>query len=81
MDVLEEYRAAGKIRWIGFSTHAHAPVIKAAISSNRFDSMNIHYHVRPKATGDVFAGLLACCGLLFLFIDVSASLQGSGGWV
>eukprot|EP00904_Undaria_pinnatifida_P010039 jgi/Undpi1/6165/HiC_scaffold_20.g08649.m1 len=44
MEVLEEYRAAGKIRWIGFSTHAHAPVIKATISSNKFDSMNIHYH-------------------------------------
>eukprot|EP00904_Undaria_pinnatifida_P010038 jgi/Undpi1/6164/HiC_scaffold_20.g08648.m1 len=43
MEVLEEYRAAGKIRWIGFSTHATAPVIKTAISSKRFDSVNLHY--------------------------------------
>ena len=52
LEVLEEYRAAGKIRWIGFSSHAHAPVIHAAISSNRFDCMNIHHHVRPKTTGN-----------------------------
>lgn len=46
LEVLEEYRAKGKIGWIGFSTHAHASVIKAAISSGKFDSINIHYHVR-----------------------------------
>lgn len=46
MEVVEEYRAKGKIRWVGFSTHAHADVIKATISSKKFDCMNIHYHVR-----------------------------------
>lgn len=45
MDVLEEYRAAGKIGFIGFSTHAHASVIKAAIASNKFDSVNMHCQV------------------------------------
>lgn len=46
MEVIEEYRAQGKIRWIGFSTHAHADTIKAAIATNKFDSINIHQHVR-----------------------------------
>ncbi|CAN0129443.1 unnamed protein product [Scytosiphon promiscuus] len=44
MEVVEEFRAAGKIRWVGFSTHGHAPVIKEAISSKKFDCINIHYH-------------------------------------
>ncbi|CAN0318645.1 unnamed protein product [Ectocarpus sp. 6 AP-2014] len=44
MEVVEEFRAKGKIRWVGFSTHAHADVIKATISSKKFDCMNIHYH-------------------------------------
>ena len=46
MDVLEEFRAAGKIRFIGFSTHGHVPIIKAAIASNKFDCINIHYQVQ-----------------------------------
>lgn len=45
MEVVEEFRAQGKIRFVGFSTHGHASVIKAAISSEKFDCMNIHYHV------------------------------------
>lgn len=45
MDVLEEYRAAGKVGFVGFSTHAHASVIKAAIASNKFDSVNMHCQV------------------------------------
>lgn len=50
MEVAEEFRAKGKIRFIGFSTHAHAPVIKAAISSKKFDCVNIHYHVSAWST-------------------------------
>ena len=59
MEVLEEYRAAGKIRWIGFSTHATAPVIKTAISSKRFDSVNLHYQVRRRCTGNLFTCFFA----------------------
>ncbi|CAN0097043.1 unnamed protein product, partial [Ectocarpus sp. 13 AM-2016] len=44
MEVVDEFRAKGKIRWVGFSTHAHADVIKAIVSSKKFDCMNIHYH-------------------------------------
>lgn len=46
MEVIEEYKEAGKIKWIGFSTHGHASVIRAAIMTGKFDSINIHYHVR-----------------------------------
>lgn len=46
MEVVEEFRAAGKIRWVGFSTHGHAHVIQKAIATNKFDSINIHYQVR-----------------------------------
>lgn len=45
MDVLGEYKAAGKIGFIGFSTHGHASVIKAAIASKKFDSVNMHCQV------------------------------------
>ncbi|CAM9698797.1 unnamed protein product [Laminaria digitata] len=62
MEVLEEYRAAGKIRWIGFSTHAHAPVIHATISSNRFDCMNIHYHFVGSYTASGTNQELGGCG-------------------
>lgn len=51
MEVVEEFRAKGKIRWVGFSTHGHAPVIKAAISSEKFDCINIHYHVSAPRLG------------------------------
>ena len=35
LEVAEEYRKAGKIRHIGFSTHAHADVIIAAIETGK----------------------------------------------
>ncbi|CAM9252429.1 unnamed protein product [Chrysoparadoxa australica] len=45
MEVVEEYRAAGKIRWVGFSSHGHASTIYEAISSNKFDYVNLHWHL------------------------------------
>lgn len=62
MEVVEEFRAKGRIRFVGFSTHGHAPVIKAAISSEKFDCMNIHYHVSTlpdKNSGMLSVELLA----------------------
>eukprot|EP00581_Thalassiosira_minuscula_P012620 CAMPEP_0183732296 /NCGR_PEP_ID=MMETSP0737-20130205/38101_1 /TAXON_ID=385413 /ORGANISM="Thalassiosira miniscula, Strain CCMP1093" /LENGTH=654 /DNA_ID=CAMNT_0025965273 /DNA_START=28 /DNA_END=1992 /DNA_ORIENTATION=+ len=44
IDALRELRAEGKIRWIGFSTHAPAHVIERAIESDAFDYLNLHYH-------------------------------------
>jgi len=44
MEVIEEFRAAGKIRWVGFSTHGQVDVICAAINTGRFDYVNLHHH-------------------------------------
>lgn len=62
MEVVEEFRQQGKIRFVGFSTHAHAPVIKAAISTEKFDCMNIHYQVsaRPMSTTTELCCKLVC---------------------
>lgn len=40
IDALRELREEGKIRWIGFSTHAPSHVIKRAIESDAFDYVN-----------------------------------------
>lgn len=37
--------AAGKIRFVGFSTHASLDIILTAIESNQFDFVNLHYHL------------------------------------
>eukprot|EP01051_Picozoa_sp_SAG22_P002532 SAG22_NODE_114_length_19318_cov_13.809980_6_plen_282_part_00 len=44
MEVAEEFRKAGKIRHIGFSTHAMTPTIVNAIETDLFDYVNLHYH-------------------------------------
>lgn len=44
LDVLEEYKAAGQIGSIGFSTHAPTEVICQAILTGRFDFVNLHYY-------------------------------------
>lgn len=44
IDALTELRSEGKIRYIGFSTHAPAHVIKKAIETDQFDYVNLHYH-------------------------------------
>merc|ERR1719197_857650 len=43
MDVVKEYVAAGKIRHIGFSTHAQTDCIVKAINSGAFSYVNLHY--------------------------------------
>jgi aryl-alcohol dehydrogenase-like predicted oxidoreductase len=44
IDILHEYKANGKIRHIGFSTHGQAEHIKRCINSDAFDYANIHFH-------------------------------------
>jgi len=39
-----QWKAEGKIRHIGFSTHGTADNILQLIESNRFDYVNLHYH-------------------------------------
>merc|ERR1711865_536537 len=43
MDVINEYRAAGKVRHVGFSTHAMTQTIINAINTGQFDYVNLHY--------------------------------------
>jgi uncharacterized protein len=43
-EVAERFRRAGRIRHIGFSTHASTRLIADAIRSDRFDYVNLHYY-------------------------------------
>eukprot|EP00977_Amphora_coffeiformis_P029092 scaffold38688_cov176-Amphora_coffeaeformis.AAC.1 len=43
-NVIQEYKAAGKIRHIGFSTHGPSDVIRKYIATEKFDYVNIHHH-------------------------------------
>lgn len=44
IDVVKEYVAAGKIRHVGFSTHADQSLIRKLIETDAFDYVNLHYH-------------------------------------
>jgi hypothetical protein len=44
LDVAERWRRQGRIRHIGFSTHAAKPLILRMIESDRFDYVNLHYY-------------------------------------
>lgn len=44
IESLQELRAEGRVRNIGFSTHAPAHIIKKAIETDSFDYVNLHYH-------------------------------------
>ena len=43
IDAVRELKKEGKIRWIGFSTHAPAHIIKKAIETDAFDYLNCKY--------------------------------------
>lgn len=43
-EVAQEFQRQGRVRFIGFSTHAPLPVIQQAIASNRFDYVNLHWY-------------------------------------
>ena len=42
MEVVDELRKAGKVKWVGFSTHGMTPTIMKAINTGRFDYVNLH---------------------------------------
>jgi predicted aldo/keto reductase-like oxidoreductase len=44
LEVVERWRAQGRIRAIGFSTHAPVPLVLPLIESGRFDYVNLHYY-------------------------------------
>jgi predicted aldo/keto reductase-like oxidoreductase len=44
LDMAQQLQREGKVRFIGFSTHAPLPVILAAIETGRFDYVNLHWY-------------------------------------
>ena len=44
LEVLERFRRAGRLRHLGFSTHARTPLILDLIATDRFDYVNLHYY-------------------------------------
>eukprot|EP00565_Helicotheca_tamesis_P004241 CAMPEP_0185737582 /NCGR_PEP_ID=MMETSP1171-20130828/30739_1 /TAXON_ID=374046 /ORGANISM="Helicotheca tamensis, Strain CCMP826" /LENGTH=652 /DNA_ID=CAMNT_0028408537 /DNA_START=46 /DNA_END=2004 /DNA_ORIENTATION=+ len=44
IDVVKEYMAKGKIKHLGFSTHARPDLIRRFIETNEFSYVNLHYH-------------------------------------
>ncbi|MCS6814047.1 MAG: aldo/keto reductase, partial [Cyanobacteria bacterium] len=44
LDVAKELQRQGKVRFIGFSTHAPTEIILQAIESNQFDYVNLHWY-------------------------------------
>jgi predicted aldo/keto reductase-like oxidoreductase len=44
LDVAKRLQAEGKVRFIGFSTHAPTAMIQAAIATNQFDYVNLHWY-------------------------------------
>lgn len=44
LEVVREYQQQGRIKFIGFSTHAPTTVIVKAIETGIFDYVNLHYH-------------------------------------
>jgi predicted aldo/keto reductase-like oxidoreductase len=58
MDIAKEYVAAGKIRHIGFSSHAQPELIKKCIDTDAFEYANIHLH----AFGSYTASGGGACG-------------------
>lgn len=43
-NVVQEYVKSGKIRHVGFSTHAPPDVIRKFIETDKFEYANLHYH-------------------------------------
>lgn len=44
LDVARQLQAAGKVRFIGFSTHGDTDTIVQAINTNQFDYVNLHWY-------------------------------------
>ena len=44
LEVAKQLQSEGKIKFIGFSTHAPTEIILQAINSNKFDYVNLHWY-------------------------------------
>eukprot|EP00550_Attheya_septentrionalis_P007356 CAMPEP_0198295124 /NCGR_PEP_ID=MMETSP1449-20131203/25970_1 /TAXON_ID=420275 /ORGANISM="Attheya septentrionalis, Strain CCMP2084" /LENGTH=586 /DNA_ID=CAMNT_0043995319 /DNA_START=182 /DNA_END=1942 /DNA_ORIENTATION=- len=58
IDAIAELKAEGKIRHLGFSTHAAGPVISKFLNTDAFAYVNMHYHFEGSytASGDGMYG-------------------------
>ncbi|GFH48164.1 Aldo/keto reductase [Chaetoceros tenuissimus] len=67
MDIAKEYQAKGKIRHVGFSSHAQPELIAKCIKSDAFSYANIHLHAFGSYTasgGGMEGGNLECARLM-----------------
>jgi predicted aldo/keto reductase-like oxidoreductase len=55
LEVAREFQAQGRVRHIGFSTHAPLPVIMRAIESDQFDYVNLHWYYIHQSTWPAIA--------------------------
>ncbi|PSR16988.1 oxidoreductase [filamentous cyanobacterium CCP3] len=44
MAAVRQFQAAGRLGFVGFSTHGSREVIEGAIATNQFDFINLHYY-------------------------------------
>ena len=44
LDIARQLQQQGKVRFIGFSTHAPTPLIKRTIETGQFDYLNLHWY-------------------------------------
>lgn len=44
LEVVRQFQRQGRIRYVGFSTHAPTWVIQAAIATDQFDYVNLHWY-------------------------------------
>ena len=59
IDIIKEYQQKGKIRHVGFSTHAQPWLIRKCIETEAFEYANVHYHAFGSYTasgGGAFGG-------------------------
>jgi len=67
MDVARQLQKEGRVRFIGFSTHAVPRVITAAIESGEFDYVNLHwYFVNPLNWSSVLAATKQDMGVFII---------------
>ena len=66
--VIQEYKEAGKVRHIGFSTHGPTDFINKLIETEKFEYVNLHHHFCGSYTasgcGDNGEGNLSCLRLM-----------------
>ena len=74
MEVVQECVAAGRVRHVGFSTHAQVDVTVAAIETGQFAFLNLHYHFIGSytASGSGWGGEGACANANLQAVEAAA---------